>query len=390
MARLGERASTYLAKAQRPDGSFAGETGWRIQRLLAATAEATRAVASDTSTVAATQRAQGVRVRAAGMFERNFALIEDGYTAAVVLATGAVTGELATRLRAKVVAAIKTSDDGAKYLDVAADVVRADGQRPTTAEATAAAVLALQGDPTAAPLLADLGATLLGSYDPASGWGDGRANLVAMRAVLELFKAPVPADVTITLLMDGKEVTRGRLDRAAQRDVLALEATAPGLAGAHTWKVVAEPAVAGLGYALALSSWVPWRQEATNQGLELSLPLIMIGAVGKPIELPIAAIAPSGSPLHVTQALPAGVQLDTPSVQKLVTDGVIERFEASDGKLELFIPALAPGQTFAAKYRVIPTLAGSLHAAASTIELVGMAPGAGVSFAVAPTAWLIK
>ncbi|MBA3539062.1 MAG: hypothetical protein H0T79_05495, partial [Deltaproteobacteria bacterium] len=208
--------------------------------------------------------------------------------------------------------------------------------------------------------------------------------LIAMRAVLQLFKAPVPSDVKITLLMDGTEIASGQLDRAALRDVLALEAAAPGIAGTHEWKVIAEPAVPGLGYALVLNSWVPWRKETTNQGLELALPARVDGNVGKASELTITAIAPSGTDLHITQALPAGVQVDTPSLQALVTANAITRFELSDGKLELFVHALDPGQTFTAKYKVIPTLAGTLHSAASQIEQGASA------FHVQPTTWIIK
>jgi len=72
--------------------------------------------------------------------------VTDGYTAAAILASGAVTGELAAALRRRVEGAIRTADDGAKYLDVADGVVRADGSVPSRVEATALAVLAL--DPT--------------------------------------------------------------------------------------------------------------------------------------------------------------------------------------------------------------------------------------------------
>jgi hypothetical protein len=44
LSRLGERAASYLAQNQRPDGTFAGATGWTVQRVLMATADATRAV----------------------------------------------------------------------------------------------------------------------------------------------------------------------------------------------------------------------------------------------------------------------------------------------------------------------------------------------------------
>jgi hypothetical protein len=299
-----------------------------------------------------------------------------------MLASGAVKGELADKLRDRVLKAIAAGTDGAKYLPVGEGVVRADGSVPSAVEATALAVLALQGVNDAP--LADLGATLLGSYSPIYGWGDGRANLLCMQATLELFKAPVPADVKITLTMDGKPVAEGTLDRAKLKEVLALEGAAPGSAGAHTWAVTAEPPVAGLGFSLALTSWVPWPKESVKQGLELALPEAITGSVGKPTDIAVTAIAPQGMALELQQSLPAGVQVDMPSLQALVDAGTIARFNTADGKIELFVPALQPGQTFNAKYRVVPTLAGKLKSSASSIK-------SGTNqFYVPPTTWTIK
>jgi hypothetical protein len=207
-----------------------------------------------------------------------------------------------------------------------------------------------------------------------------------MMATLELFKAPVPPDVEITLVMDGRPVAHGTLDRAKLREVMVLE---PELlpsttAGSHTWTITAKPAVAGLGFSLALQSWVPWPKEAAKQGLELSLPPVLAGAVGKPLDVEVKAIAPSGIAVHVQQALPAGVQVDTPSLEALVEAGTIARFAIADGRLDLYVAPLQPGQVFAAKYRVVPTLAGKLKSSASLIE-------AGAhQFFVPPTEWTIK
>ncbi len=389
LARLGERAAAYLAQQQRPDGTFAGATGWTLQRLLVVTADATRAALALQATPAARQRALQVSARAAGAFGRTAEQVTDGFTAAAILASGAVGGPLADTLRARVQGAIRTADDGAKYLEVGEGVVRGDGTVPTRIEATALAVLALAGQ-AGAPL-ADLGTTLLGAYSLTRGWGDGQVNGVAMRAVLALFRTPLPAAVTVTLTMDGQPVVRGTLEGAKLRDVLALDAGVPGaagkatgLAGAHTWQVTAEPAVPGLGYVLSLDSWLPWETQAVQGGLELALPGRVDATVGKPVELAVTAVAPSGMGLHIQQALPAGVQVDAPSLEALVARGALERFVAADGTLDLYVPALPPGQTFAITYRAIATLAGRLHSGASLIE-------AGPSrFHVPPTEWTVK
>jgi hypothetical protein len=382
LARLGERAAAYLAQQQRPDGTFAGATGWTLQRLLVLTAEATRAVAAGKATPAQRQHGMYVAARAAGAFARTADQVTDGFTAAAILATGAVTGELAETLRKRVRSAIKPGDDGAAYLEVGEGVVRCDGTIPGRVEATALAVLALDGDKQAP--LADLGTTLLGSYAIARGWGDGRVNLVAMQAVLALFRDPLPSAVTVTLAMDGVPVVRGTLEGARLRDVLALDGAAPGLAESHAWTLTAEPAVPGLGYSLALDSWLPWAKQAVHEGLELALPARVTATVGKPLELAITAIAPSGIALHLQHALPAGVQVDTASLQAQVAAGAIERFVAADGTLDLYAPALAPGKTFALTYRAVATLGGTLHSGASWIE-------AGANrFHAPPAEWTIR
>jgi hypothetical protein len=383
LARLGERAAAYLAENQRPDGTFDGGTGWTLQRLLVVTAAATRAAAADTTAEPARQRALGVQARSAGVFARSADQVRDGYTAAAMLASGAISGELTETLRKRVRDAIKPTPDGAAYLAVDDGVVRGDGAIPDRIEATALAVLALQGDPPA--VLADLGTTLLGAYSIERGWGDGYVNLVAMQAILALFKDPLPPSVTVTLALDGAPILHGTLEGARLHDVLALDGPVPaGLAAGHRWTVTAEPAVPGLGYALALDSFVPWDKQAIHDGLELAVPAHVDAVVGKPSDMALTAIAPAGLALHIQQALPAGVQVDTPSLQAAVTAGTLQRFVAADGTLDLYVPPLSPGKTFALTYRLIPTLAGVLHTGASLLE-VGTA-----QFRVPPAEWLIK
>ena len=382
LARIGERAAAYLARAQRPDGTFSGGNGWTLQRLLVVTAEATRAVAAAQATAAERQRAQQVQARAAGAFARTADQVGDGYTAAAILASGAVSGELVETLRKRVRDAIKSGDDGAKYLEVGEGVVRGDGSAPSRVEATALAVLALETDAVAP--LADLGTTLLGAYSAASGWGDGRVNLVAMRAVLALFKTPVPSAVAVTLAMDGVPIVHGTLEGARLRDVLALDGAAPGLSGPHEFTLTAEPAVPGLGYSLELASYVAWDPPAAGGGLELAVPARVDAAVGAPVPIAITAVAPAGVALHIRQALPAGVQVDAPSLEAQVAAGVIQRFTASDGALDLYAAPLAPGKSFALGYRAIATLAGTLHTGPSLIE------AGAVRIELPPATWTIK
>jgi hypothetical protein len=388
LSRLGERAAAWLSDHQRPDGTFSGETGWTLQRLLVTTAEAVRAVrsAKDTSD-AARRRATRVSLAAQNAFERNAGRIEDPYTAAAILASGAAPDSLRPKLKKILVDAMETGADGTRTLVIPMAAVRPDGRRPSAAEASALAVLALIDDPDAKVLLADLGATLLGGYSPSWGWGDGRANLVALQAVVRLFRDPVPADVVIKVSLDGKEVASGKLSADKLKDVLTLVADVPNAAGAHEWQIAAEPPVPGLAYAFTLEQWIPWPKEARAGGLELSLAVPAEMKVGRSAEVTLRLAAPGNTPLVVVQALPAGAQPDTPTLQVLVDGGKLTSFDTADGSITMRLPPQAPGTVFTATFGVVPTLAGRLHASATTLETD---PRGAETYYAAPPLWVIR
>lgn len=384
LARLGERLAGWVASAQRPDGTCQGGDGWTLQRLLVATADCTRAVVAASGTPAGQRRAARFTALASGALERNREHVKDGYTAASLLASGVVTGAARDSLRAQVRDALKKREDGAAYLPVEPGVVAADGEVPSEAEATALAVLGLEGDDQAP--LADLGASLLAGYGPARGWGSGRANRLALKAVVSLFKAPLPASVRVVLERDGKPVAEGTYDAKALREVLALEALATGSAGAHAWTVRAEPAVPGLGFALALSAAVPWKQQAQG-GLELAVDSPREARVGQPVEVTVQASTPSGLALELRHGLPAGVQVDSASLDALVASGSVSSWTSEDGAVTLKLPPRGQGETFQARFRVIPTLAGTLQAGASSLRVVARPEL--VSY-VPPATWAVR
>ncbi len=367
LQRLGERLAMQVAQQQRADGTCQGANGWTLQRLLVTTSECVRAARASMDTPAARQRATAVTLKASGAFERNAARVNDAYTAASILASGAITGGVGESLQKLVLEKIVASEEG-KYLPVEAGVVRADGVMPSTYEATAMAILALQ-DVKDAPL-ADLGTYLLSGYSSYSGWGDGRANLVALRAAVKLFKDPVPPGVKITLERDGQPITTGVLDAAALQSVLSLDADATGSAGAHTWSIKAEPAVPGLGYSLQLISYAPWKDEPGG-GLELKTELPASLKVGLPSDVKLTAAMPGGMEMKVELSLPAGVQADSTSLTKLVSGGSINRYETEDGLLTLHLPAQSNGALWQTNVKVIATLAGTLHSGASALAPKG-------------------
>lgn len=384
LSRLGERLALQVAQAQRPDGTCQGADGWTLQRLLVTTAECVRAVRASEASPAAKQRALAVSLKASGAFERNAARVADGYTAAAILASGAVTGTVAERLEKVLLDSLAATDDGAKYVKVESGVVRADGYPPTVFEATALAVLALNGRGQAP--VADLGTYLLGGYNPVYGWGDGRTNLVALRAAVLLFRDPVPARVKLTLERDGKPLAQGEFGAAKLKEVVTLDADASGSAGPHTWTVRSEPPVAGLGYSLTLAAYVPWKDQPGG-GLELRTRLPEKLEVGKAVEVELTASMPANLPTALKLALPAGVQSDTPSLDGLVSAGLVQRYETEDGAITLHLPPLQAGQVWTAKVKVVPTLGGTLQSSASKLTPDGR-PALARTFA--PVKWVIK
>jgi hypothetical protein len=382
LARMAERLASQVARSQRADGTCQGETGWTVQRLLVSTADCVRAVRSAATTPAGRQRATAVAVKAAGAFERSASRIADGYTAAAVLAAGTASPASAVALRKLVLDHLITAPDGARYLEVAPGVVRADGQAPSTYEATALAVLGL-GE---APVVADLGTWLMSGYSASWGWGDGRANLVALRAAVQLFRAPVPAGVTVTVSRDGVVLARGTLDAAALTDVLTLDADARGSAGAHTWRLEAEPAVPGLGYSLQLVAFTPWKA-VPGGGLSLTASLPALLQVGHGAEVTLTAGLPGNTLMLLALPLPAGVQPDTASLLALVRAGKVIRYESEEGLVRLHLPPQRPGAVYTAALTVVPTLAGRLQAGSPSLAPEGN-PGQEQRFA--PSTWSVR
>jgi hypothetical protein len=383
LSRLGERLAAQVAQAQRPDGTCQGADGWTLQRLLVTTGDCLRAVRASQGTPRAKQRFTAVSIKAAGAYERNLGRINDPYTAAAALASGAVTGAVADKLKAIVLAGISQGTEGAT-LSVPSGVVRADGLVPSSIEATALAVLALDGDAKAP--LAELGTTLLGAYDPFMGWGDGRTNLLALRAITTIFKEKVPAGVKISLARDGKVLATGELTPETLKSVLVLEADATGSSGDHSWSVTAEPPVPGLGYTLGLVAYVPWKP-SNEAGLELESKLPDALSVGKAAELELTAAYPGNATMKLRLGLPAGVQHDTPSLDALVSAGTISRYATEDGAITLFLPAVSAGDTWQAKVKVIPTLAGTLQAQPTTLTQEYRTDR---TKAFVPKAWVIR
>jgi hypothetical protein len=186
---------------------------------------------------------------------------------------------------------------------------------------------------------------------------------------------------------DDQVVTEGTLDAKALREVLALAADVPGSAGGHTWKVRAEPAVPGLGFSLTLGAYVPWRASEVGKGLELAVKGPAEVKVGLAAEVTVQAASPAGMSLTLRQGLPAGVQVDRASLDALVSEGTVTAYEVEDGAVSLTLPPRAAAEPFHARFRVVPTLSGSLQAGASSLSAVGRPD---LVFHVPPTTWAVR
>lgn len=386
LTRLAERLIQQIMRAQRPDGTFQGSTGWTLQRLMVATAEGLVAVAPSPDDPRALERFQPVRLRAEGAFERSMARVQDPYTAAVVLASSGVEGTLAETFRSRVKDGLTSGENGAQYFSIPDGVVRSDGQRPSDVDGSAWAVLALADDASAKEILPDLGAQLIARYRPGIGWGDGRTNGVALRAILRLFSSPVPERIQVALTREATPLVTGMITGVGRQQVSSWTASFPGVPGPQTWTLEAKPAVPGLGYTLGVTYYVPWEtlKPSVGWGLELEPPSPI--RVGQPVTRTLRAQGPAHLPLVIRQALPAGVEPDRGSLEQLVQEGLITRFSWEAGEIVWTVPPRTPGQAFIAQYRVVATLAGTLTSGASLIHPEGQPEAAAF---VAPSVWRI-
>jgi hypothetical protein len=295
--------------------------------------------------------------------------VDDGYTAAAILASGAVQGTLADTLRERVREKITTrKSDGAKILPVEKGVLRADGVRPSAVDATALAVLALADDEDSKKLLPDLGAAILAEYRPWRGFGDGLTNLLALRAVLTVFSEPIPDRVKIELFKDGTLVVDGALDSKALHRRLALSKNVTDAVGEHEWRVTATPPVPGLGFTLVVESYVPW-PESDRTDVALEVDVEKDARVGRTTNVEVRVGAPPSTRVRVRHGLPAGVKPDATTFAREVAEGRLESYEVDSGWVKLTFAV--PAGDAPIRYGVIPTFAGTLHAPASSVEILG-------------------
>jgi len=394
LGRTGEHLVAFLAREQRPDGTWGGGSGVSVQQLLVTTADGLLALqaaagtgASDVERAESTRRATAATIRARGAMERMLPQANDAYTAAAVVMAGAVDDASKRALQDQILKALVSGGDGTKFLHADDGVVRADGQVPDAVEATARAVLALKDFPAASTVLPDLGASVLSSYRPGRGFGDGATNRVALLAVAEVFKDPLPQQVTVTVraktgdtdVVIGSETLQG----ARLHEVLSLSGLLPTLGDAVQVTLSSDPPLPGLSHVTSLSWSVPFAPPSAEAGLSLERELPRSLRVGTPADLLLRAVAPGGLPVTVVLGLPAGVDVVTRSLEALEEQGTIDSFTVVEGTVTLQAPARAQGELFVAKLVVVPTLAGAVR------ERLASVSAGGSEVFVPPLVWRI-
>ncbi|MFZ5477211.1 MAG: alpha-2-macroglobulin family protein [Myxococcota bacterium] len=340
--KLAKRLGETLDAQQQPDGLWGLGAGVPLDRVLAHTARCAWALGPEH---------RAARLRATGAFERHRARLDSPYVLAWALAAGIV--EDVEPARAKLREALRTDPDGSRSLRV--DARRADGRAVPEAEATALAILALAKDD---PLRPDLAAGLLGLYREARGFGDGAANLLAVRALAEVFAGDVPASATIRLLVDGVEVGNAALDPTQPYAPVRVRGAGLAAGPERAVRVVSEPPIPGLAFTLTARDWVAWeREEAAGLDLRVATPAGL--RAGEPAAVRVELAAPPDLTVDVEIGLPAGVEADRAELKAWVDAGRVAGFSAEDGKLTLRgVPV--GGGAVSLDVPVTPTLAGEL------------------------------
>ncbi len=354
VAALADRFILALESEQLLDGSYPLQQA-SLERSLVMAAEAAR-VARDHSPL--------VAVRAAGFLERHAPRVRDPYTAAVLAASGGVVEPQLGALRNIVRDAVEPQDDGSAQVEPGPLSVRIDGRQPGVVETTAQAVLALADDPASHDLVADLGAALLGSYDPGRGFGDGIASMAVLDALDRFFQQPLPQRVQLALSIDGEPVLERTHELGAGFDPLRLEALLPDGPGLHRVILEAHPHTPGLAYSLEHSAWLPWSR-ADEGAFAVRVESPSQATVGRPFTCRVHASIPAGEPFEIVLELPAGVELG--ELRESTGDPV--KLNGRQGIVRFTAVPRDEGQGFSADLDLIPTIAGSLRWGAATLAL---------------------
>jgi hypothetical protein len=307
--------------------------------------------------------------------------VNDPWTAACLLAAGLVNSEAAPRLLALIAEA---KGEPQAILSLSPHGRRGDGASPNRAEAAAMVALALhkQGDKDGAAAWAG---EVLAAWRPGWGWGDGRADRLAMEALVAVLGGGLPEQVTLRLALSGSPVWETTLTGDQLREVNFYDLPLPTGGAEGEWTVEAVPAVPGAAWSLRARSEVPHRTPAPNSGLEIAFQLPAKLVRGQPIESVLELGTATGTAPEIKLELPAGVEADPARLEQLRGQGLLTGFDTSDGLLKLNLaPAASTRVVLPLQFRA--RFAGRLQSGP-----IRIAPAAGAAPAVAvlPQIWSI-
>ncbi|HHO52013.1 MAG TPA: hypothetical protein ENK18_14305 [Deltaproteobacteria bacterium] len=363
---LRPRLVQTVLSGQRADGTWSRAATSTLQRVLIDTATAARALPTDRS---------GPRLRAMGAVERYIREVDDGYTAAVILASGLASGATAERLQTLVEAALTERPGGGYTVSMPTRAHNAWGVRPGRAEVLAWTVLALPADHEAR---GDLVSELMGGWSAGRGFGAGRADGIALAAIVAGLPG-TPQQIDLSLMIDGAVSATARLDPAQPRVPALLEAPMAGADAEITLQ--AEPEVPGLAFVATRRSWVPWSDTDRVPGVDVRITPRGL-ALGRTGTLELSIAAPSGAKLVLEQGLPAGLVLE-PSAETVAASAGVELATFSD-RIVLTTRPFQAGEILDLALPVSPAFAGRFTTPPLEISVDG-----GPSTALAPAIWTV-
>jgi hypothetical protein len=351
---LADRLAAQIASLQSPDGSFASSLSGEnvtLDRSLAWSAEASR-LAGD--------RQRVVTHRARGFVARNVAAVQEPYTAALLLGSGVADEATARRLRAVLDQGLASRKEGERCLVPGGNAVRVDGSRPSPAEASARAILALREDPEARPLVHDLADCVFSAWSPGLGFGDPQSGLVVLSALGSLLGERPPESVEIVLSAEGREYARRRLELAAGLSPAVLSLPPSDRALPDTWRLEAIPAVPGLSYAVTRNDWVPVAAGPSAQDL-LRVSCEGPARVGKPLPCTVVVPLSRQQAMGVELELPTGFEPDAGVMGLLASSGRITDYVSRKGAVRFTVPASTSELASKLEMLFVPSFMGRFH-----------------------------
>jgi hypothetical protein len=375
---LRDRLVMTVSGAQNGDGSWTRASQGTVSAMLVQTALTAHALPAT---------ATSARLRAKGSIQRQLSAgpstkdavgaVRDGYTAAVLAASGLVEGESKRKLQNLVVAA--TVDRDGRQVVVPAQAVNPWGERPTEAEFSAWAALAL-ADRADLPWRGDLVADLVSNYRSDTGFGAGHADTIALEAVTALLPG-LDKPVDVTMKVGGTEVARAKLDPTQPKLPAVLRAGAVG--GAPVTLTVSQ-GVTGLAWVATREDWVPWTGGERLPGVDVTAHLSAF-RVGHPGTVTLDVAAPSGTSVRLAQGLPPGTAVDTsrwgPETPQLAS------WRVTPDRVELTTRAFNAGEVMQIRIPVQPTFSGRFSTAPLRVAAVGDPSAAAVD--LPPATWTI-